>query len=76
MTLAGQGVLKMGMLSQVLGYSTIFLPYQAPPIVFGIELANLKRASVTRYCVTTAALGLLVVVPLNAAWWWLIGLMS
>lgn len=73
--LAGSSVLKMGVLSQVMGYSTTFLAYQSPPILFGGELAGLSRSVVARYCLVTACLGLLIVVPINAAWWWLIGLL-
>ena len=69
-------MLKMGMLSQVLGYSTTFFPYQAPPIIFGADAAQLERSVVLRYCLVTAALGMLIVVPVNAVWWWLIGLLS
>ena len=72
--LAGGGFLKMGLLAQVMGYSTTFLAYQAPPILFGADLAGIKGAAVARYCLVTAGLGLLFVVPANAAWWWLIGL--
>lgn len=73
--LAGSSFLKMGLLSQVMGYSTTFLAYQSPPILFGGELAGLSRSVVARYCLVTGCLGLLIVVPINAAWWWLIGLL-
>jgi di/tricarboxylate transporter len=76
MRLLGHGaLLKMGLLSQVMGYSTTFLPYQSPPIVFGTDLAKLDRGAVVRYCLVTAVLGVVFVMPLNAAWWWLIGLL-
>lgn len=67
--------LKAGLLSQVMGYGTTFLPYQSPPIVFGNELARLDRRAAVKYCLVTAALGLLLVLPVNALWWRLIGLL-
>lgn len=74
--LLGQSALvKMGMLSQVMGYSTTFLPYQSPPIVFGIELAQIDRAVAVKYCLITSMLGILFVVPINALWWRVISLL-
>lgn len=72
----GDGLLmKMGLLSQVIGYSTTFLPYQSPPIAFGAALADVKPYVAVRYCLVTAALGVIVVAPTNAIWWWFIGLL-
>lgn len=65
--------LKAGLLSQVMGYATTFVPYQSPPIVFGNEMAGLDRASAIRYCLWTALLGVLFVLPVNALWWRVIG---
>lgn len=67
--------LKAGLLSQVMGYATTFVPYQSPPIVFGSEIAGLDRASAIKYCLWTALLGTLFVLPLNALWWRVIGLL-
>jgi hypothetical protein len=67
--------LKMGLLSQAMGYGTTFLPYQSPPIVFGNELARLDRRAAVKYCLMTALLGLLLVIPINALWWRLLGLL-
>ncbi len=66
-------LLKMGMLSQVMGYSTTFLPYQSPPIIFGNELAQIDRDVSIKYCLVTAILGIVLVVPINALWWRMIG---
>ena len=72
----GQGMLlKVGLLSQVMGYATTFFPYQSPPVVFGNELAKVDRAAALKYCLVTAVLGLLFVVPANGLWWRLIGLL-
>lgn len=67
--------LKAGLLSQVMGYGTTFLPYQSPPIVFGNELAQIDRRAAVKYCLVTAGFGLLLVLPINALWWRLIGLL-
>lgn len=74
--LLAQGLhLKAGLLAQVAGYATTVLPYQSPPIVFGNALAQLDRGAVLRYCIATAVLGVVFVIPVNALWWRLIGLL-
>lgn len=73
--LADASHLKAGLLSQVMGYGTTFLPYQSPPIVFGNDLARIDRRAAIKYCLATAVLGTLLVIPINALWWRLIGLL-
>lgn len=67
--------LKAGLLSQAMGYGTTFLPYQSPPIVFGNALAQIDRRAAAKYCLVTAGLGMLLVMPINALWWRIIGLL-
>lgn len=67
--------LKAGMLMQVMGYATTFMPYQSPPIVFGNGLARIDRGSALKYCIVTALLGLAFVMPVHALWWRLLGLL-
>lgn len=67
--------LKAGLLMQVMGYATTFVPYQSPPIVFGNALARIDRRAALKYCLLTALLGLVFVVPVNAFWWRLLGLL-
>ncbi|TGR35929.1 sodium:sulfate symporter, partial [bacterium M00.F.Ca.ET.199.01.1.1] len=73
--LAQSAHLKAGLLMQVMGYATTFMPYQSPPVVFGNELARLDRRAALKYCIVTALLGLAFVLPVNAIWWRLLGLL-
>jgi hypothetical protein len=67
--------MKAGLLAQVMGYATTVLPYQSPPIVFGNTLAQLDQWAALRYCIATALLSVVFVIPVNALWWRLIGLL-
>lgn len=71
----GDHLARLAVLSQVMGYSTTFIPYQSPPIVFGGALAKLPSDTTTRYCLLTGIGGLLLVIPLNALWWKVLGLL-
>ncbi|WP_084070892.1 SLC13 family permease [Pandoraea vervacti] len=64
------------LLTQAVGISTIALPYQAPPLVLAMALAGIGIRDATRYCIATALVALLSVVPLTAVWWHVMGLLS
>ncbi|VVE16786.1 sodium/sulfate symporter [Pandoraea horticolens] len=66
---------KAVLLTQAVGISTIALPYQAPPLVLAMALAGIGIRDATRYCVASALIALVTVVPLTALWWQLIGLL-
>lgn len=67
---------KAVLLTQAVGISTIALPYQAPPLVLAMALAGIGIRDATRYCLATALVALVTVVPLTALWWQVIGLLS
>lgn len=60
--------------SVVLSYSTTILPYQAPPIVIAVSMANARLADATKLVVTVAVISLLIILPLTFLWWRVLGM--
>ena len=58
---------------QVVVFSTVFLPYQSPPMMIGMQLGGASLRDGTRLCLPLAALTVLVLIPLDYAWWRLLG---
>jgi di/tricarboxylate transporter len=54
-------------------YSTVLLPYQAPPLVVGTSAAGLAYRHALLVCTGLSALTILVLFPLDLAWWKLLG---
>lgn len=61
---------------QVVGFSTVFLPYQAPPLMVAMRAGGLPPRDLTRLCLITAALTIVLLWPLDAVWWRVLGWMS
>jgi hypothetical protein len=53
----------------VLGYTTAFLPYQAPPILIGLGLAGVGVARGALVMLLLAGLSVLLLWPLAFLWW-------
>ncbi|MBK5959392.1 hypothetical protein CCR97_14415 [Rhodoplanes elegans] len=60
-------------MSQVLGFSTIFLPYQAPPLAVAVQIGALPVREAVRACLILAALTIVLLWPLDVLWWMLLG---
>jgi len=56
-----------------IGFSTILLPYQVPPVIVGLYAAGIPIREAARVFPVQALLTLLLLWPLNFAWWWLLG---
>jgi hypothetical protein len=69
---SGISVEKVIML-QVLGFSTVFFPYQAPPIVVGMQLSGEKFSRAMKFLLIMALLTVFFLLPLDFFWWKLIG---
>jgi di/tricarboxylate transporter len=65
--------LKAALMTIVLGFTTAVFPYQVPPMVVGVHVADLKIRRVLRMTVPLAAVSLLLLLPINYLWWRTIG---
>jgi len=65
--------LETVLMTQVVAFSTIVLPYELPPLVVGMALAGVRLRDGARLTLVLAAVTVLVLVPLNYGWWRLTG---
>ncbi len=61
-------------MTQVIGFSTVLLPYQAPPLVVAMRL-DLRAADLARCTLALAVLTYVALVPLDYLWWRVLGLL-
>ncbi|MGI9424004.1 MAG: SLC13 family permease [Hyphomicrobiaceae bacterium] len=59
---------------QFLGFSTLFFPYQAPPLVVALSVGRIGVADLAKVCSLLALVVFVLGVPLNYLWWSAIGL--
>lgn len=60
-------------MTQIVGLSCVWLPYQAPPLMIAKTMANLPWRTLIRYCLLLSVLSVVVIWPLDYLWWKLIG---
>ena len=65
--------LSTAVMIQVLGFSTVVLPYQLPPLMIGMALGGVRTSDGARLTLLTAVLSLLILLPINFFWWRLLG---
>ncbi|WP_110670705.1 SLC13 family permease [Salinicola halophilus] len=59
-------------MSQVLGFSTVVLPYQSPPLIIGLLTSGLGMRQAARVTLPVALITVVVLWPLDYLWWqWL-----
>lgn len=65
--------LKAALMTTAVGFSTLLLPYQAPPVVVGMQMASLKLRDALRLTVPLALISVIALIPLHYLWWRVIG---
>ena len=60
----------------VVGYSTVILPYQTPPLVVAMHLGGVPMGKGNKLCLWLLAVTVLVLLPLDYLWWRLLGWLS
>ncbi len=65
--------LKATLMSFALGFTTLILPYQVPPVAVGLQVAGLSLRTALAFTLPLAAVSLLVLMPLDYLWWKFIG---
>jgi di/tricarboxylate transporter len=54
---------------QVVGFSTVVLPYQAPPLVVGLHMSGEKLWNAAKISLLLALISIFVLLPINYLWW-------
>ncbi|BFM51265.1 SLC13 family permease [Marinomonas sp. THO17] len=62
------------LMSQVLAFSNVLLPYQAPPLITAMALGRLSISAVSKVCLLIFMLTCLILLPLNLLWWQFLGI--
>ncbi len=65
--------IETALMSIAVGFSTLILPYQAPPVIVGMHLAQLKVRDAVRLTVPLALISMVALIPLHYLWWRAIG---
>lgn len=63
-------------MTQVVSFSTVVLPYQAPPLVLAIHLGGIRALDMARVTIALALVTVVLFIPLNFGWWRFLGLFS
>ncbi|HTP84764.1 MAG TPA: SLC13 family permease [Alphaproteobacteria bacterium] len=58
---------------QVPVFSTVFLPFESPPMMVGLQVGGVSPRPAGKLCLALAAVTLVVLLPLDYLWWRLLG---
>jgi di/tricarboxylate transporter len=57
----------------VVGFSTLILPYQAPPVIVALGMAEIPAARAIKLCLVSAVISIVFLMPLDWLWWRALG---
>lgn len=65
--------IKTALMTIAIGFSTLILPYQVPPVVVGLQVAHLSVRTALGITAVLALISIVALIPLSYAWWRIIG---
>ena len=65
--------IKSILMAQVFGFTNIILPYQAAPFVVALTMAGTSLRDGARFTLIVTLASLLLIIPLQAGWWQMLG---
>ena len=65
--------IEAALMIMVVGFSLMILPYQAPPVMVGMQVAGVSLRQILRLTVSLALICLLVLMSLDFLWWRALG---
>lgn len=67
--------LKTVLMTQVIAYSTVVLPYQVPPLVVAMHMGGVSMRDGAKMTLALAVVSVIILIPLNYLWWGWLGLL-
>ncbi len=58
---------------QVIGFTSVILPYQAAPVVIGMQMGGVSMGQGAKLTLVLTAFTVVLLVPLNYLWWLALG---
>lgn len=58
---------------QVPVFATVFIPYQSPPMMIAMLIGGAALKDGLKLCLVMSAITIAIILPLDFAWWWLLG---
>ena len=65
--------IEAALMTLVVGFSLVILPYQAPPVMVGMQVAGITLRQILRLTLPLAAVCVFVLMPLDYVWWRALG---
>lgn len=65
--------LRTVVMTHVIGFSTVILPYQVAPIVVAMQIGKVRLGAASRATLVLMVLTVLILTPINYLWWRFLG---
>ncbi len=65
--------IEAALMTMAVGFSLMILPYQAPPVMVGMQVAGVTLPQILRLTLPLAVICIFVLMPLDYVWWRMLG---